>query len=87
MITFVTGNENKRREVEAILCPVSSGSNSRLSIVSQKLDLPELQGKRQEIAKAKCEAASKIIQGPVLTEDTSLCFDALNQLPGPFIKV
>lgn len=26
------------------------------------------------------------IQGPCMTEDTALCFSALNGLPGPYIK-
>jgi inosine/xanthosine triphosphate pyrophosphatase family protein len=26
------------------------------------------------------------IGGPVITEDTALCFTAMNGLPGPFIK-
>lgn len=82
-LTFVTGNDNKRLEVEAILCSDSTSFN----LVSQKLDLPELQGKRTDIAIKKCELAAEIVKGPVLTEDTSLCFVALNELPGPYIKV
>jgi inosine/xanthosine triphosphate pyrophosphatase family protein len=27
------------------------------------------------------------IQGPVLVEDTCLCFNALNGLPGPYVYV
>lgn len=30
--------------------------------------------------------AYKEIKGPVLTEDTSLCFNAHKGLPGPYIK-
>jgi inosine triphosphate pyrophosphatase len=82
-LTFVTGNENKRLEVEAILC----ASDSSFTLVSQKIDLPELQGRRAEIASRKCELAAQTVRGPVLTEDTSLCFVALNELPGPYIKV
>jgi Ham1 family len=44
--------------------------------------LPELQGDAIEIAKEKCRLASKQVNGPVFTEDTSLCFNALNGLPG-----
>ncbi|EPZ33598.1 Inosine triphosphate pyrophosphatase, partial [Rozella allomycis CSF55] len=29
---------------------------------------------------------NKNVNGPVITEDTSLCFNALNGLPGPYIK-
>ena len=50
------------------------------------IDLPELQGDALEIAKVKCEEAAQRIGGAVLIEDTSLCFTALNGLPGPYIK-
>jgi ribokinase/non-canonical purine NTP pyrophosphatase (RdgB/HAM1 family) len=80
-ITFVTGNKKKLEEVQQIL----SGGNS-FDIVNAKLDLPELQGDPIEIAIEKCKLASKSVKGPVFTEDTSLCFNALNGLPGPYIK-
>ena len=50
------------------------------------LDLPEYQGTPEEVARTKCEEAAKHIQGPVLVEDTSLCFNALGGMPGPYIK-
>ena len=40
VITFVTGNAKKLEEVRAILV----GSVPGIEIVSQKIDLPELQG-------------------------------------------
>lgn len=48
--------------------------------------VPELQGTTQEIAREKCRRAAEILQGPCITEDTALCFEALNGLPGPYIK-
>lgn len=39
-----------------------------------------------DISKRKCQEAAKIIQGPVIVEDTCLCFNALSGLPGPYIK-
>lgn len=39
-----------------------------------------------DIARAKCSAAAGLIDGPVITEDTSLSFNALGPLPGPYIK-
>ena len=78
-LTFVTGNANKLRELKAIL-------GNSITIQSQKIDLDELQGEPEEITIAKCKAASALIQGPVLVEDTSLCFNALGGLPGPYIK-
>lgn len=78
-ITFVTGNQNKLREVQAIL-------GNEFQITSQKLDLPELQGEPDIISSEKCKKAAEIVKGPVLTEDTCLCFNALKGLPGPYIK-
>ncbi|KAG7351103.1 ribokinase [Nitzschia inconspicua] len=82
-ITFVTGNKKKLEEIKQIL---SKGSEIPYEITNQKLDLPELQGDPIEIAKEKCRQAAKQVNGPVFTEDTSLCFNALNGLPGPYIK-
>lgn len=55
-------------------------------MTSAKVDLPEYQGEIEEISREKCRVATKQIEGPVLVEDTSLCFDALGGLPGPYIK-
>jgi ribokinase/non-canonical purine NTP pyrophosphatase (RdgB/HAM1 family) len=82
-ITFVTGNKKKLEEIKQIL---SKGADVPFEITNQKLDLPELQGDPVEIAKEKCREAAKSVNGPVFTEDTSLCFNALNGLPGPYIK-
>ncbi|DBA02895.1 TPA: hypothetical protein N0F65_005922 [Lagenidium giganteum] len=81
VITFVTGNRNKLSEVIAIL-----GNDFPFELRNQAVDLPELQGEPEEIAKQKCRLAAAQIKGPVLVEDTSLCFNALNGLPGPYIK-
>ena len=55
-------------------------------IVNAKIDLPELQGEPLYVAREKCLLAAKKIGGPVITEDTNLCFNALNGLPGPYNK-
>ena len=84
-LTFVTGNKKKLEEVQQIL----SSRETKLSfeITNQKIDLPELQGSDPiEIAKEKCAVAARTINGPVFTEDTSLCFNALNSLPGPYVS-
>lgn len=80
-ITFVTGNSKKLQELRAIL-----GNQVPQEIVNQNVDLPELQGEMREISIKKCREAAKVVQGPVLVEDTSLCFNALGGLPGPYIK-
>lgn len=80
-ITFITGNIKKLEEVRLIL-----GNSFRREIISKKVDLPELQGEIDDICKKKCKEAYKHVQGPVLVEDTCLCFHALKGLPGPYIK-
>ncbi|CAF1574708.1 unnamed protein product, partial [Adineta ricciae] len=79
-ITFVTGNKNKLVEVQAILVDVLP------NLRSEALDLPEYQGEPEYISKEKAKIAAERVQGPVLVEDTSLCFNALHGLPGPYIK-
>lgn len=84
VITFVTGNKKKLEEVKRIL----GGDENALpfSLSNKKIDLPELQGDPLEIAKEKCSLAAKEVNGAVITEDTSLCFTALQGMPGPYIK-
>ncbi|KAK0439229.1 Ham1-like protein [Armillaria borealis] len=81
-LIFVTGNANKLKEVKAIL---SSGPVP-VEIDSKSLDIEEIQGTTQEVARAKCSKAAELLNGPCITEDTALCFEALKGLPGPYIK-
>ena len=87
-ITFVTGNQKKLEEVKQILLSGNDNKNDNLAfdIVNLKLDLPELQGDPIDIAREKCRLAAAKVDGPCFIEDTSLCFDALQGLPGPYIK-
>ncbi|XP_071722121.1 inosine triphosphate pyrophosphatase [Rutidosis leptorrhynchoides] len=78
-VTFVTGNAKKLEEVKAIL-------GQSIPFQSLKLDLPELQGEPEDISKEKARLAAQQVNGPVLVEDTCLCFNALGGLPGPYIK-
>ena len=50
------------------------------------MDLLEVQGTPEEIAKHKVKLAATKCNGPVITEDVSLCFNALNGFPGPYVK-
>lgn len=77
-IVFVSGNEAKAREVEAILGePVE-----RLP-----LDLPEIQALDvAEVVRHKALAAFAAAGRPVLVEDTGLYVDALGGLPGALSK-
>ncbi|OQR87493.1 inosine triphosphate pyrophosphatase [Achlya hypogyna] len=81
VVTFVTGNKKKLEEVVAIL-----GADFPFEVRNVSLDLPELQGEPSEVSAAKCKLAAAKLQGPVLVEDTSLCFNALGGLPGVYIK-
>ncbi|KAJ9197073.1 hypothetical protein DTO021D3_6582 [Paecilomyces variotii] len=78
-LNFITGNKNKLAEVKAIL-------GDTVELQNKAIDLPEIQGTSEQIAKEKCRRAAEIIGGPVLTEDTALEFHALKGLPGPYIK-
>ncbi|GLJ25131.1 hypothetical protein SUGI_0480640 [Cryptomeria japonica] len=78
-VTFVTGNAKKLEEVKMIF-------GQTVTLQSLKLDLPELQGEPENISKEKARLASRQVNGPVLVEDTCLCFNALKGIPGPYIK-
>lgn len=66
-ITFVTGNANKLREVSQILRG-DADAEAAFQIVSKKVDLPELQGDPDEIARQKCLLAVKQIDGPTVSD-------------------
>lgn len=83
VVHFVTGNANKLAEVRSIL---GASCVAHFTLEAKKVDLPELQGEPEDIAMAKAKLAAKVIGGPTLVEDTSLCFNALGGLPGPYVK-
>ena len=97
---FVTGNRMKLQEVRYILSQNTDieltsqdldGPYRILHIAYRPLNgsivsVPEIQGTTEEVAIEKCRRAAEILQGPCITEDTALCFEALNGLPGPYIK-
>ncbi|XBW35793.1 hypothetical protein QEN19_001366 [Hanseniaspora menglaensis] len=83
-IVFVTGNANKLKEIQKILAPVTN-----YKLINSALDLEEIQeSSLEQIATKKVkEAVSLLPSGtPVFVEDTALGFDALNGLPGAYIK-
>ena len=73
-LIFVTGNENKLREAKQIL--------NDFEIENHKVDLPELQGERDVVIKEKAKIAAEKLGKPCFVDDTSLCFTALEDLPG-----
>ena len=77
-INYVTSNQGKFQEAQHIL------KDWQLQQVN--IDLPELQGTRQEIIQAKAKTALERLHSPLIVEDVSTYLHALNGLPGPYIK-
>lgn len=79
-LVLITSNMGKLREVQSIL-------GESAVIRNMPLDLPELQGSTaRAISIEKAIEAFRRVGVPVLVEDTSLSFEALGGLPGPYIK-
>lgn len=77
-LVFVTGNMDKAHWVEKFL---------GFKLEHHKLDLDEIQDiDPANVLEHKAKEAYRILQKPVLVEDTSLVIHALGRLPGPFIK-
>ena len=73
-------------QLEEVKLFLSQSGELPFALVNQKVDLPELQGEPEEISEEKCRLAAEQVGGPVFIEDTSLCYNALGGLPGPYIK-
>jgi inosine triphosphate pyrophosphatase len=76
---FVTTSPKIFREVKALV-----GDSVTLEV--EDVDLPNFQGEIEDICREKCLFAAKQIKAPFLLEDTSLCFNALSGLPGPYVR-
>jgi inosine triphosphate pyrophosphatase len=75
---FATSNSNKLQELSTLL---------EHELISVPLDLEEIQTTDlHELMKFKLYQAYEELHAPVIVEDTSLYFDAWNELPGPLIK-
>jgi Ham1 family protein len=75
---FITGNQHKADYLARML---------GTPLEHRKIDLVEIQSSSpEEVVRHKVREAYEIAQRPVLVEDVSLGFAALNGLPGPFIK-
>lgn len=79
-LCFVTGNRSKFEEDRAIL------AEHGIECEHASLDCPEIQADPQEIAKHKARYAADKIGRACFVDDTALCFNALNGLPGEYIK-
>lgn len=56
-LNFITGNKNKLLEVRAILGKV-------IEVDNQEVDVPEIQGTIEEIAKEKARRAAEAVISP-----------------------
>lgn len=75
---FISGNQNKIDYLSKTL---------GFTLDHQKIDLDEIQSADPKVViEHKVRQAYELIKKPVLVEDTSLSFNALDSLPGPFVK-
>ena len=75
---FITGNQNKVNYLSKSL---------GITLEHQKIDLDEIQSPDPTVViEHKVKQAYELIKKPVLVEDTSLSFNALDGLPGTFVK-
>ena len=75
---FASSNRKKILELSKAL---------KNQLISVPLDFHEIQTTElRELVKYKIQKAHQMIQAPVIVEDTSLYFEAWNELPGPLIK-
>ena len=79
---FVTGNRDKYEEVKKITDRYGIELEwSDVDVVEQKLPT------EKEVSIAKALSSLKILNKPVLVEDTGIYFDAYKDFPGPNAKV
>jgi len=77
-ITFITGNDGKAAELSRLL---------GIPLNHRKIDIDEIQElDLEKLIKHKALLAFDKVKSPILVEDTSLTFEALGKIPGPFIK-
>lgn len=75
---FVTSNDNKVREVEAIL---------NMKIQKADIDLAEIQSLDvEDVVKDKAVRAYEKIKKPLFVEDTGIYIQSLNNFPGALAK-
>jgi len=97
IVNFITGNANKLREVKAILEPAIEVRSRNIDLDEQQGSIEDVAKakckKAAEMVRVDSPATlgARVpnyhvqIKGPVLVEDTGLCFNALNGLPGPYM--
>lgn len=101
-LNFITGNKNKLLEVQAILGDTVDLRNQSIDLPELQGTIEEISADKCRRA-AEAVAPHMLffllfansdpvltltqVQGPVLVEDTCLCFNALKELPGPYMYV
>lgn len=79
-LVFATTNQNKINEVTRML----GGS---IEVEGTSLEIDEIQSlDPQKVVESKARAYFKELKRPLIVEDTSLSFNGLNGLPGPYIN-
>jgi non-canonical purine NTP pyrophosphatase (RdgB/HAM1 family) len=79
-LIFATSNQNKIEEVKRVL-------NSDIVVEGTSLEIEEIQSlDALKVVKQKAIDYYKQLKTPLLVEDTSLSFNGLNGLPGPYIN-
>ena len=100
-LNFITGNRNKLAEVQAILGEIVPLKSQSLDLAEIQGTIEEISidkcRRAAEVVRAQPRPSSNVymfegltrskIKGPVLVEDTCLCFNALKELPGPYMSV
>lgn len=95
-LNFITGNKNKLTEVKAILGNTVDLQSQALDLVEiqgtiEEISLDKCRRAADAVSLAQFDRLASIlsfllqVKGPVLVEDTCLCFNALKELPGPYM--
>lgn len=76
--TFITGNPGKAEQLSKYV---------GIEVEHKKVDLHEIQSvDLEEIVEKKVKEAFKLVEGPVIVDDTGFVINEMGTLPGPFIK-
>lgn len=101
-LNFITGNKNKLAEVSAILAETGVElRNQNLDLPELQGSIEEITrdkcGRAADAVSVREWMETQVawadmcvlqqVKGPVLVEDTCLCFDAMGELPGPYVYV
>jgi inosine triphosphate pyrophosphatase len=96
-LNFITGNANKLAEVKAILGDTIVLRNQNLDLVEiqgtvEEVSIDKCKRAAEIVRLFFADEVQLLIRcdqigGPVLTEDTCLCFKAYKELPGPYMYV